>query len=136
MRPPHTVNVSADARLLCTARSGSSGGGGEPDIERIVEGGEREDVPGVGGDDEGGNKIDLVGRVRAAVAADRANISPAKKARTFARRAQVLRRATNALLRMTTQGLTTRRPCSAARAMSRVLPTRHAPWRGVSTRMT
>lgn len=48
--------------------------GGEPDIEGMVEGGERKDVPGVGGDNEGGDEIDFVGGIRAAVAADRANV--------------------------------------------------------------
>lgn len=40
----------------------------------MVEGGQREDVPRVGGDDEGGDEINLVGGVGAAVAADRANV--------------------------------------------------------------
>lgn len=43
---------------------------GEPDVEGAMEGGEWEDVPGVGGDDVSGDEIDLVGGVRAAVAAD------------------------------------------------------------------
>ncbi len=48
--------------------------GGEPDVEGTAEGSERQDVPGVGGNDVGGDEIDLGGGVGAAAVADRTNV--------------------------------------------------------------
>jgi hypothetical protein len=60
--------------FLVEAVAGVGAVGGEPDVEGAREGGDRDDVPGIGGDDVGGDEIDLVGGVGAATVADRAHV--------------------------------------------------------------
>jgi hypothetical protein len=54
--------------------AGVLAGGGEPDVEGLMKSGDGEDVPGVGGDDVGGDKVDLVGGVWALAVADGADV--------------------------------------------------------------
>ena len=61
------TDTSANARLLCIGSIWNFGGGGEEDVGLGVGGGEGEDVEDVGGDDVGGEEVDLVGGVGDAV---------------------------------------------------------------------